>query len=580
MNGSPARAEVARNAANPSRIGLCGRVWIAALLLAAPVAGAGCNEPGTSPAQAAIASAHPLATEAGLAILEAGGNAFDAAVAVSAALGVVEPYGSGIGGGGFWLLHRAEDCHDIMVDGRERAPFAAHRDLYLDEDGRFVPESALVGPLSAGIPGTPAALVHLTERYGRLSLAQALAPAIHLARDGFEIGDQYRRVAQWRLSALQASPAAADQFLVSEGVPPPGHRLRQPDLAATLERIAGEGHSGFYSGATARQLVSGVRDAGGIWTLEDLAEYRAIEREPIVASYRGWRLVSAAPPSSGGVLLAQMLNMLSALDPQPEPGTQRIHALVETMRRAYRDRALYLGDPDQVEMPIERLTHPYYAAGLIRDFDPARATPSRPADSNDNLPEGRDTTHFSILDRDGNRVAATLSLNYPFGSGFVPPGTGVLLNDEMDDFAAQPGVANAYGLIGGEANAIAPGKRMLSSMSPTFMESPKAIAILGTPGGSRIITMVLHGVLGIVDGVPLEDWIAQPRIHHQYLPDRVEFESGALSIDEERDLTGMGHRLDLLERPIGDMQAIVWDRVTGRVEAATDPRGSGHAEVR
>jgi gamma-glutamyltranspeptidase/glutathione hydrolase len=559
---------------------LRGAAWIAALLLASAGARADCDGPQFRPDQAAIASAHPLATEAGLKILEAGGNAFDAAVAVTAALAVVEPYGSGIGGGGFWLLHRAEDCHETMLDGRERAPLAAHRDLFLDDAGQFIPESALDGPLSAGIPGTPAALVLLAERYGHVALEQTLAPAIGLARDGFEIGDGYRRVAAWRLSALRASPAAAAQFLLEDEVPPRGHRLRQPDLAATLERLAGGGHAGFYAGETAERLVAGVRAAGGIWTLEDLAEYRAVEREPIVASFGGWRLVSAAPPSSGGVLLVQILNMLSAIEPQPETGTARIHALTESMRRAYRDRARYLGDPDQVEMPIERLTHPHYAAGLIRDFDPTRAPPSTTAGADAAVAEGRDTTHFSILDREGNRVAATLSINYPFGSGFVAPGTGVLLNDEMDDFSAQPGVANAYGLVSGEANAIAPGKRMLSSMSPTFLESPETVAILGTPGGSRIITMVLQGILGAVEGVPLEDWIARPRLHHQYLPDRLEFESGALSPAEQRDLTAMGHRLELLIRPIGDMQAILWDRANGRVKAASDPRGAGHAEVR
>ncbi|EGV18112.1 gamma-glutamyltransferase [Thiocapsa marina] len=580
MSVSPARADRVRSTAGRIRAFWRGAAWIAALLLASAGVRAACDGPQIRPDQAAIASAHPLATEAGLKILEAGGNAFDAAVAVTAALAVVEPYGSGIGGGGFWLLHRAQDCLEIMLDGRERAPLAAHRDLFLDDAGQFDPAAALDGPLSAGIPGTPAALVQLAEQYGRVPLAQTLAPAIGLARDGFEIGDRYRRVAAWRLSALRASPAATAQFLLDGEVPPRGHRLHQPDLADTLERLASDGHAGFYAGETAERLISGVRAAGGIWTPEDLAEYRAVEREPIVGSFRGWRIVSAAPPSSGGVLLVQILNMLSAIEPRPESGAARIHALTESMRRAYRDRARYLGDPDHVQMPIERLTHPYYAAGLIRDVDPTRATPSTTAGTDTASSEGRDTTHFSILDREGNRVAATLSINYPFGSGFVPPGTGVLLNDEMDDFSAQPGVANAYGLVGGEANAIAPGKRMLSSMSPTFLESRETVAILGTPGGSRIITMVLQGILGVVDGVPLEDWIAQPRIHHQYLPDRLEFESGALSPAELGELTAMGHRLELLSRPIGDMQAIVWDRANGQVKAASDPRGAGHAEVR
>jgi gamma-glutamyltranspeptidase/glutathione hydrolase len=247
------------------------------------------------------------------------------------------------------------------------------------------------------------------------------------------------------------------------------------------------------------------------------------------------------------------------------------------MRRAYRDRGRYLGDPDQVAIPIARLTHPFYAFGLARDIDAARATPSRPAMID---PEGSDTTHFSILDAEGNRVAATLSINYPFGSGFVPPGTGVLLNDEMDDFSAQPGVPNAYGLIGGEANAIAPGKRMLSSMSPTFATSDEAVVILGTPGGSRIITMVLHGILAAVEGGNPADWVALPRFHHQYLPDEVEFEPGALDADVQAELEARGHALAPRERPFGNMQLIAWDRAKGVVQAISDPRGIGAAEVR
>jgi gamma-glutamyltranspeptidase/glutathione hydrolase len=402
------------------------------------------------------------------------------------------------------------------------------------------------------------------------------------------VDPQYRRFAGFRGDALRRSEAAASQFLVDGEAPPEGYRLRQPDLARTLDTLARKGHQGFYAGPLAQSLVAGVRAGGGIWTLEDLGQYQVVEREPIVGSYRGWRIVSAAPPSSGGVLLVSMLNMLSALDAASLDGSRRTHALVEVMRRAYRDRARYLGDPDQVEIPVERLTHPFYAAGLIRDFDPERATPSRrdgvkcPSETspeNESGTEGRQTTHFSILDREGNRVAGTLSINYPFGSGFVPPGTGVLLNDEMDDFSAQPGVPNVYGLVGGEANAIAPGKRMLSSMSPTFLESEQGLAILGTPGGSRIITMVLQGILATVDGVPVDDWIARPRIHHQYLPDRVELEPGALSTQEEADLRALGHTLEPLEQPFGNMQAIYWDKGARRVQAASDPRGIGSAQV-
>jgi len=543
---------------------------------------------GARPPKAAIATAHPAATEAGITILEAGGNAFDAAVAVSAALGVVEPYGSGLGGGGFWLLHRASDGRQVMIDGRERAPLAAHPDLYLDADGHFVPELALDGPLAAGIPGVPAALAHLSKAYGRLPLAQSLAPAIALAREGFTVDRIYRGLAQRRLETLRASPAAATQFLVDDNPPDLGHRLRQPELARTIETLAREGHAGFYAGDLAERLVRAVRAGGGIWSLQDLADYRIVEREPVVGDYRGWRVVSAAPPSSGGVLLVSMLNMLSALDPGVMGGPDRTHALVEVMRRAYRDRARYLGDPDYQAIPVARLTHPFYAAGLIRDFDPDRASPSLLTDldcprvteaQGAGAAEGQDTTHFSILDAEGNRVAATLSINYPFGSGFVAPGTGVLLNDEMDDFSAQPGVPNAYGLVGGEANAIAPGKRMLSSMSPTFLESERGVAVLGTPGGSRIITMVLQGILAAVDGAPVSEWVSRPRLHHQFLPNAVQFEPDALGADAQADLVSKGHRLEVQDHPFGNMQAVFWDRASGRVDAASDPRGIGASRI-
>jgi len=541
------------------------------LLLIASAAGAS-----ERPPAAAIATTHPEATAAGFEILGAGGNAFDVAVAVSAALAVVEPYSSGLGGGGFWLLHRAEDGFEVMIDGRERAPLAASRDMYLDSEGRFVPESSLNGPLAAGIPGEPAALAHLAERYGRLPLAKSLQPAIRIARDGFAVDEKYRAMAGWRLDVLRRSPAAAAQFLREGEVPPVGSRIRQPELAVTLERLAREGREGFYSGPVAEALVSGVRSAGGIWTQEDLSAYRTVERRPIVGSYRGWRVVSAAPPSSGGVLLVQMLNMLSGFDLADLSESDRAHLLVEVMRRAYRDRAIWLGDPDYVEMPLERLIHPFYAAGLARNIRLDRATPSAPEPVR---ATGTDTTHFSILDREGNRVAATLSINYPFGSGFVAPGTGVLLNDEMDDFSAQPGVPNAYGLVGGEANAIAPGKRMLSSMTPTFVDSGRGLAILGTPGGSRIITMVLGAVLALDAGQELPQWLAKPRFHHQFLPDEIEYEPGAFTDSHLRDLEKKGHSLQEVGDGFGNMQVVHWDRSSNRVSAASDPRGIGVAEV-
>jgi gamma-glutamyltranspeptidase/glutathione hydrolase len=533
---------------------------------------------GEKPAKAAIASAHPLATEAGHEILRKGGNAFDAAVAVTAVLAVVEPYSSGVGGGGFWLLHRASDGLQIMVDGRERAPLAAHPDLYLDEQGEVVPDKSIDGALSAGIPGVPAALVHMTDNYGKLPLSELLKPAIEIAVKGFAVDDLYRRMATWRLPVLQAHRASAEQFLLLGEVPPAGHLIKQPALAETLRALADRGIDGFYQGDVAQRLVDGVNSAGGIWTLEDLAQYRIVERQPITGNYQGLRITSVAPPSSGGVAILTILNILQELKYTTLPEPQKTHLLVEAMRRAYRDRAEYLGDPDFIEVPVEKLTHPLYGAGLARSIDMQWATPT-PKQVQTPVAEGQDTTHFSILDREGNRVAATLSINYPFGSGLVVPGTGVLLNDEMDDFSASPGVPNVYGLIGGEANAIEGGKRMLSSMTPTFVEDAQRVAIIGTPGGSRIITMVLLGILEMANGAGPEQWVSRPRFHHQYLPDLIQMETDALSEQLVKQLSEMGHSFKPLNNRYGNMQAVIWYKSTGEVEAASDPRGVGMAKV-
>jgi len=530
------------------------------------------------PAAEAVASAHPLATAAGIAVLQSGGNAFDAAVTVSAVLAVVEPYGSGIGGGGFWLLHRQSDGKQVMIDGRERAPLAATRDMYLDRQGEPVPGLSIDGPLSAGIPGAPAALAHIAENYGRLPLRVTLAPAIHLAREGFEVDPYYRRMAGFRVEALRGSPAAAEQFLLKGDVPPLGHRIVQADLADTLQALAGQGAAGFYQGEVARKLVEGTREAGGIWTLQDLAEYQVVEREPVVGRFQGHRIVSAAPPSSGGVILIEMLNMLEQLGLERYGSADRVHLMTEVMRRAYEDRALYLGDPDFVHVPLQQLTDASYARHRIADIDLNKASASEPMPGV-GRPEGQDTTHFSILDGEGNRVAATLSINYPFGSCFVPPGSGVLLNDEMDDFSIKPGTPNAYGLVGNEANAIAPGKRMLSSMSPTFIESDDKVAILGTPGGSRIISMLLIGTLQAVEGAPVEQWVGRARFHHQYLPDHIQYEPGALSQATLQTLERKGHQLRELDDVYGNMQAVLWERDSGEVSAASDPRGIGASFV-
>lgn len=532
---------------------------------------------GMRPPAAAIATAHPLATEAGLVVLEAGGNAFDAAVAVSAALAVVEPYGSGLGGGGFWLLHQARDGREVMIDGRERAPLEANADMYLDDDGEVIPGASIDGPLAAGIPGVPAALGHIAEHYGRLPLAISLGPAIVLAREGFPVDPVFRRLARFRLEALGVNEKGRNPFLVDGEVPPLGHRIVQPELAETLGRIAEKGADAFYRGELAQRLVAAVRAAGGIWSERDLYDYRIVERPPVVVGYRGHRIVSASLPSSGGILIAQMLNMLDALGLARVRGVDRIHLLVETMRRAYADRARYLGDTDYVPVPVARLLSRSYARYQAARVDRTTAAKSRMVDWV--RAQGRDTTHFSILDREGNRVSATLSINYPFGSGFIAGDTGVLLNDQMDDFSLKPGTPNAYGLLGNRANAIAPGKRMLSSMSPTFVESADRLVILGTPGGSRIITMVLNGVLAAIDGAGAEALVEAPRFHHQYLPDRIDAEPGMFDPSQRAELERRGHVVVEQEDRYGNMQVVVWDRRNDEVTAASDPRGVGQASV-
>jgi gamma-glutamyltranspeptidase/glutathione hydrolase len=529
--------------------------------------------------QAAIASAHPLATEAGHEILARGGNAFDAAVAVAATLAVVEPWNSGLGGGGFFLLHRARDGFEIMIDARERAPLAATRDMYL-RNGRPVPALSIDGALAAGIPGTPAALAHLARNYGKLPLKQTLAPAIRLARDGFPATPAFSKILlRQHMRLTDHFPEAARTYLKEGLIPAPGDIAKQPELAQTLERLAQKGHAGFYAGVTAERLVQGVRAAGGIWSMKDLAEYRVIEREPVRGKYRGVRVTAASLPSSGGVVLVQMLNLLQGLDLDAMPKTRRDHTTIEAMRLAYRDRARHLGDPDFVRVDVARLLDPAYAARLrdeMRRPEPVPGSPPARA-----VGEGANTTHFSIIDREGNRVAATLSLNTPFGSGLVPPGTGVVLNNEMDDFSVAPGIPNAYSLVGGEANAIAPGKRPLSSMTPTFLETDDAIVVLGTPGGSRIISMVLLATLEFAHGRgDPQAWVSLPRFHHQYLPDAVTHEARAFETDEARVLQGFGHRLDAVRGSYGNMQLVAWYKKAGKLEAASDPRGEGVAKVK
>ncbi|MBF5056626.1 gamma-glutamyltransferase [Alcanivorax sp. 521-1] len=533
-----------------------------------------------TPGKAAIASAHPLATEAGFEILDQGGNAFDAAVAVAAALAVVEPYSAGMGGGGFWLLHRQDDGKQTMVDARETAPAAATEDMYQDEAGKVVRDRAINGPLAAGIPGQAAAFDYLARRYGELPLSRTLAPAIRLAREGFPVEDHYRALAGYRREVLNRYPHAAAVFLDGGRLPAVGTVIRQPDLARVLEAIAEHGRDGFYRGPVADKLVKGVREAGGIWTKKDLENYRVKERDPIVGHFRGGRVISAPPPSAGGIVMMEALNILSQFNGGEISEDLLPHLTVEAWRRAYQDRGRYLGDPDFVDMPVDNLLSNSYAEERAASIELDRATPSSELGEPVATEEGFHTTHLSVLDADGNRVAATLSINLPFGSGFMPKDTGVILNNEMDDFSSKPGSPNAYGLVGSKANAIAPGKRPLSSMTPTFVEFDDRVAILGTPGGSRIITMVMLGVMEAAAGKPVEDWVTRQRFHHQFLPDRVQAEPAFLDTPEAKSLRLRGHDVVSVEREYGNMQAILWDRKAGRVSAAADPRAIGGAEVR
>jgi len=536
---------------------------------------------GATERKAAIASAHTLATYAGFEILQQGGNAFDAAVAVSAALAVVEPAGSGLGGGGFWLLHRASDGFETMIDGREKAPLAAHREMYLDKRGEVIKDLSKNGALSAGIPGLPAALVHLSEQYGKLSLAQSLQPAIRYAQQGFVIGERHRKLLKFRLPVLMNNPQAASIFLDNNKVPNEKSVLQQTDLANTLKQLAQYGINGFYTGDVANKLINSVRKAGGIWTLQDLENYQIVERDPVIGEYNGIKITSAAPPSSGGIVLIEALNILSGYNLSKLDEITRKHIISEAMRRAYHDRAFYLGDSDFVDVPIYRLINQDYAAGLRTSIRLDKATPSDSlAGDVEQKSGGRNTTHFSIMDKEGNRVAATLSVNFPFGSAFVAEGTGVLLNDEMDDFVSKSGVMNGYGLVGGAANAIEPGKRMLSSMTPAFIEDETRVAVLGTPGGSRIISMVLLAVLDFAEGEGPDYWLWTPRFHHQYIPDMIQYEEGGMTGEEILGLSRLGHKLKETRYRYGNMQAIQFNKESKQLTVASDPRGEGLALVR
>ncbi|MGB6807021.1 MAG: gamma-glutamyltransferase [Pseudolabrys sp.] len=483
----------------------------------------------------------------GIEILDRGGNAVDAAVAVGFALAVTYPRAGNIGGGGFMVIHLGKTGEDAAIDYRETAPAAATETMFLDANGEPDPKKSRDSGLSVGVPGTVAglALAHAKYGSGKLSLAELIEPAIELARNGVEIVDDIAdtlplaqpRIARWHSSA--------PVFLNSDGtVLMPGQDLLQPDLAITLRAIASDGPKGFYEGPVAEKIVAAVRKAGGVMTTEDMKNYRAILREPVRGTYRGYDIVSMPPPSSGGVHLIEMLNILEGYDLAKLPRGESLHVLAEVMKRAYADRATFMGDPDSVKMPVAGLISKKYAAALQAQIG-NRATPAtevrsgNPADF-----EGQNTTHFSVIDSDGNAVSNTYTLNFSYGLGLVAEGTGVLLNNELDDFTSKPGTANAYGLVGYNANLPGPGKRPLSSMTPTIvMKDGKPFLITGSPGGSRIISTVLQIIVNVIDfHLPVDQAVSAPRVHHQWQPDELSAEPG-ISPEILDGLVKRGHKV-------------------------------------
>jgi gamma-glutamyltranspeptidase / glutathione hydrolase len=552
----------------------------------------------TTARQGMVTAAHPLATQAGLQILRQGGNAIDAAVATTLAISVVEPFSAGIGGGGFMLLKVGAETR--ALDFRERAPQRASRNMYLDAQGKVRPQASLEGHLSAGIPGTIAGLAAAHRQYGRLPWFKVVQPSIKLARSGFTVSDILADRIKDKTSLLQKNPAARQIFLPTGRPLLAGTRLVQTDLAQTLTLIASNPQS-FYRGSIAQKIDRDMRQNGGLITAADLRDYRPVWRDPLCGKFRQYQVCSMPPPSSGGVHLLQMLNIIGDNNNFGQNGwhsSADLHLMIEAMRTAYADRSLYLGDPAFTQVPVVALTSPAYAALRRQEISPTQARPFsqvKPADwevlrrfqpnapvqspipSPKNLKESQDTSHLTVVDRDRQVVSLTFTVNYRFGSGIVVPGTGILLNDEMDDFAVAPGVPNVFGLVGGEANAVAPGKTPLSSMTPTIItENGQFRLAVGAPGGSTIITTVLQVVLNtLVYKMDLGAAVAAGRIHHQWLPDKLGVEPWSFDPLTLAELQRRGHNID--QRSYWGNANAIQQLGDGTLVGAIDPRGEGTA---
>jgi len=524
-----------------------------------------------------VSSRSDMASEVGSKILAAGGNAVDAAVATAFALAVVYPSAGNLGGGGFMMVSLANG-EVYAQDNREKAPAAAHRDMFLDSAGDVDRNLAVNSLQASGVPGTVAGLLDALERFGTMSRQQVMAPAIELAEHGFILNDDLASQFLDNMDGFSKYPASLAKFS-KQGQPyQSGDLWLQADLAQTLKLISAQGRDGFYKGHTAELIVAEMQRNNGLISMDDLATYEALWREPIHGTYHGYDIWSMPAPSSGGVLLVQMLNMLEPFN-LAELGfgsTATVHLMIEAQRRAYADRAEFLGDPDFVEIPTQMLTSKEYARTRFADFDPLKATDSASIGAGSWPEESTQTTHFSVADKAGNAVAMTTTLNRSYGNRIVVPEVGILLNNEMDDFSSKPNSPNSYGLIGRDANEIQPGKRMLSSMTPTIVtQAGKPVLITGSPGGSVIINTVLQVVLNVIDhGMDAESAVSSPRIHHQWQPDNVRYETGAISDAVAAELTTMGHKgLTSSRFGMGNANSIKIDNAI--IEGVSDPREAG-----
>lgn len=527
------------------KISLRPAVLLLSLLLTSQLYAA--SEPAVEAKKGMVVSSQHLASQIGADILKSGGNAIDAAVAVGYAQAVVNPCCGNIGGGGFMTIHLA-DGKDLFINFRETAPGAASADMYLDKDGQLIKDASLYGYLASGVPGTVKGLDYVLEKYGTMSRQQVMAPAIKLAREGFTLTRADTDVLDTTTERFKQDPEVARIFLKPDGSAfQPGDLLVQTDLANTLEKIAQNGPSAFYEGEIPKIVEEASKKNGGILTAKDFADFTITDTAPVSCTYRGYQFISAPPPSSGGVTICQTLNILEGYDLK-EMGfnsADYIHTLTEAMRHAYMDRNTFLGDPKFVDNPTEKLLSKAYAEELRKEIKPNQATPSTQVQPGMGPHEKPETTHYSVVDEKGNAVSTTYTINGRFGSVVIPPGTGFFLNDEMDDFTTKVGEKNLYGLVQGERNSIAPGKRPLSSMSPTIVtKDGKVFLVLGSPGGSRIISITLQTALNIIDhGMPPQEAVNAPRIHHQWLPDEVYYEQRGVSKDTLALLDKMGYKM-------------------------------------